>query len=82
MTPPKRWLLVSAVAAVALFSFGLRFIRSDSLTSPVVVMAPIANGTGDPVLEGITDMLRQQLTQSTFMTVLRSRIECAAAPEP
>ena len=34
-------------------------------------MAPIQNATSEPALDAVTDMLRNQLAQSPFWTVLR-----------
>jgi eukaryotic-like serine/threonine-protein kinase len=64
--------LIGAAALILLVALSpfIRGVRSDPLEAAVAVMTPIANRTGEPALDALTDMLQQQLSQSTFLTLL------------
>ena len=76
LSAPRRRLFLQAaagiLAAVSLFVVWLRpwTVESPAPTHAVAVMAPIVNATNEPALDAVTDMLRNQLAQSPFMTVL------------
>jgi tetratricopeptide (TPR) repeat protein len=45
--------------------------RSPAVTNASVVLTPIENATNEPTLGAVNDMLRNQLEQSSFLTVLK-----------
>ena len=75
-------------AVVALFVGWVRPWEGTpaAATSATLVMAPIQNATNEPALDAVTDMLRDQLAQSPFLTVLdraevRATLLSMARPE-
>jgi serine/threonine protein kinase/tetratricopeptide (TPR) repeat protein len=64
-------LLVAAVLALSLYPYWSRFLKQNP-QPPLrsVVLADVLNETREADLDGVTDMLRYQLTQSAILNVL------------
>lgn len=69
----RRWTFAAAgggVAVVSLFAAVLRFLNRDIEEGAIVMVTEIGNQTADPDLDAITSVLKNQLRQSTYFTVL------------
>jgi eukaryotic-like serine/threonine-protein kinase len=77
------------VTVSLLFWFLRLFQMSPETAAPTMVLVPVANESGDGTFDGLTDVLRYQLTQSMFLNVLepdqvnqvlREMVHAAGAP--
>src|SRR5450755_2265781 len=68
----RSWLVASAVTAVAAIPLIYKFHGATPHVAPgaAVLVAPVENATGDPQLDGVGDLLRGQLQQSTLFNVV------------
>jgi tetratricopeptide (TPR) repeat protein len=73
----RQWITAAGVAAVgvALVPVGLRFTEQTPVLpeGAEALLIPIANSTGEPQLDGITELFRNQLAQSVRLNLLESR---------
>ena len=64
--------LVAVMAVVALMSLIPRYVKRGEFppAKPMLLTLDLANETGDPLLNGATEMFRQQLKQSPVVTLI------------
>jgi serine/threonine protein kinase/tetratricopeptide (TPR) repeat protein len=70
---PWRWAAVGAVAAMVLGGAATGYVRYRAEASPdrpIVAVADVQNGTGDPQLDGLSGLLVTSLEQSRRLGVL------------